>query len=168
MKRKRDKRIWSSLTGIWTLDFWTSSRPWFEFWGRLDQSSSWFLKNLDFTMTLTKYKETHWFCRCGICGAWSYDETEELCYMHTADGCCGQKEKQVQKSNWISGYFCIHCWSTKNQCPCSLKDRLQGQIGCKIAQNSGATNPQYNNPTVSPNVASLYVQTLSLIIPSQS
>jgi hypothetical protein len=81
--------------------------------------------------------------------------------MHTADGCCGQKEKQVQKPNWISGYFCIHCWSTKNQCPCSLKDRLQGQNGCKIAQNSGATNPQYNNPTVSPNLASLYyVQTL--------
>ena len=70
--------------------------------------------------------------------------------MHTADGCCGQKEKQVQKSNWISGYFCVHCWSTKHQCPCSLKDRLKGQNGCKIAQNSGATKPQYNNPTVSP------------------
>ena len=23
--------------GIWTPDFWTSSRPQFEFWGRLDQ-----------------------------------------------------------------------------------------------------------------------------------
>ena len=103
------------------------------------------------TTTLTTYiKKTYWFCRCGICSAWSYDETEELCFMHTADGCCGQKEKQVQKSNWISGYFCVHCWSTKHQCPCSLKDRLKGQNGCKIAQNSGATKPQYNNPTVSP------------------
>ena len=29
-KRKRDKKIWPSPTGIWTPDFWTSSRPQFE------------------------------------------------------------------------------------------------------------------------------------------
>ena len=34
--------------GDLTLDFWTGFRPRFEFWGRLDQSSSRFLKNLDF------------------------------------------------------------------------------------------------------------------------
>ena len=47
MKRKHDKKIWPSPTGTWTPDFWTSSRPRFGFWGRLDQSSSRFLKNLD-------------------------------------------------------------------------------------------------------------------------
>ena len=49
MKRKRNKKIWPSPKGIWTPDFWTSSRSQFEFWWRLDQQSSWFLKNLNFT-----------------------------------------------------------------------------------------------------------------------
>ena len=36
--------------GDLTLDFWTGFRPRFEFWGRLDQSSSRFLKNFDFKL----------------------------------------------------------------------------------------------------------------------
>ena len=53
MKRKRNKKIWPSPTGIWTpdfwiLDFWANSRPKFEFWGKLVLSSSWFLDFLDF------------------------------------------------------------------------------------------------------------------------
>ena len=35
MKRKKDKKIEPSPTGIWTLDFWANSQPWFEFWGNL-------------------------------------------------------------------------------------------------------------------------------------
>ena len=49
MKRKRGKKIWPSLTGIWTPDFSTNSRPKFEIWGRLDLSSPGFLELLDFT-----------------------------------------------------------------------------------------------------------------------
>ena len=48
MKRKRDKKIWPSPTGIWIPDFWTNLRPRFKFWGRLDQSSLRKLKFLDF------------------------------------------------------------------------------------------------------------------------
>jgi len=97
----------------------------------------------DYTECMEECKD-----RCGICGGWSFDETEGICYLHTADACCGQKAKQVAtNSNFVSGYFCIHCWSTKNQCPCSLKKRLSGQLGCSIAQNSGGETPHYNNPT---------------------
>jgi len=87
--------------------------------------------------------------RCGHCGAWSYDDINGDCYLHTADACCGQKGKQEKDSGWISGYFCIKCWSTGSgtECPCSLKKRLEGQLGCSIAQNSGANDPQYKNPS---------------------
>ena len=36
-EKKTGQKIWPSPMGIWTPDFWTSSRPQFEFWGRLDQ-----------------------------------------------------------------------------------------------------------------------------------
>ena len=49
MKRKRGKKIWPSLTGIWTPDFSTNFRLKFEIWGRLDLSSPGFLELLDFT-----------------------------------------------------------------------------------------------------------------------
>ena len=51
MKRKRGKKIWPSLTGIWTPDLSTNSRPKFEIWERLDLSSPGFLELLDFTLT---------------------------------------------------------------------------------------------------------------------
>jgi len=102
------------------------------------------------------YTDTHEECmeechlRCGQCGAWSYNDLEGECYLHTADACCGQKGKQVSTSGWISGYFCIKCWSTEAgaECPCSLQKRLEGQLGCYLAQSSGAADdPQYKNPT---------------------
>ena len=55
MKRKRNKKNWPSPTGIWTPDFWTNSRPKFEFLWRLDPSSSGFLELLDFICIC------HWF-----------------------------------------------------------------------------------------------------------
>merc|ERR1711976_1012296 len=102
------------------------------------------------------YTETHEECmeechlRCGQCGAWSYNDAEGECYLHTANACCGQKGKEESNSDWISGYFCIKCWSTEAgaDCPCSLQKRLEGQLGCSLAQSSGAADdPQYNNPT---------------------
>ena len=93
-----------------------------------------------------------WFLRCGQCGAWSYNDAEGECYLHTANACCGQKGKEESNSDWISGYFCIKCWSTEAgaECPCSLRKRLEGQLGCSLAQSSGAADdPQYKNPTVS-------------------
>ena len=47
-EKKTGQKNLTFPTVIWTPDFWTSSRPPFEFWERLDQFSSWFLKNLDF------------------------------------------------------------------------------------------------------------------------
>ena len=55
MKRKWDKKIWPSPTGIWTPDFWANSCPKFEFWGRLVLSSSCFLDILDFKQTFCNY-----------------------------------------------------------------------------------------------------------------
>jgi hypothetical protein len=29
-----------------------------------------------------------------VCGAWSYDNFEGVCYLHTVDSCCGQLGKR--------------------------------------------------------------------------
>ena len=49
-EKKTGQKKWPSPTWIWTTDFWTSSCPKLEFWARLDQKSSRFLKNLDFNL----------------------------------------------------------------------------------------------------------------------
>ena len=41
--------------------------------------------------------------RCGKCGAWSFDETKGVCYLHTVDSCCGQREKQETNPQFTSG-----------------------------------------------------------------
>ena len=41
--------------------------------------------------------------RCGECGAWSFDDTKGVCFLHTVDGCCGQRDKQENNSDFISG-----------------------------------------------------------------
>ena len=63
--------------------------------------------------------------RIGLCGAWSFDNSEGKCYLHTIDGCCGQYGKREVNSDWISGYVCRQCWSTLRgtDCPCSIRDR---------------------------------------------
>jgi len=104
---------------------------------------------------LTIYADDHTECkeecqsRCGKCGAWSFYETEGLCYLHTSNACCGQQMKQTDNPKFVSGYVCPNCWSTKNlTCPCTLEERLQGPIGCSSAAfNSGAFSPHYNSPT---------------------
>ena len=62
--------------------------------------------------------------RVGQCGAWSFDTFEEICYLHTAYSCCGQFDKRESDSNFISGYTCDQCWSTRNDCPCGQKNSL--------------------------------------------
>ena len=63
--------------------------------------------------------------RPGLCGAWSFDNAEGKCYLHTVDACCGQFGKQEANPDWISGYVCPHCWSTKGEtdCPCTINER---------------------------------------------
>ena len=62
--------------------------------------------------------------RRGQCGAWSFDTFEEICFLHTAYSCCGQFDKRESDSNFISGYTCDQCWSTRNDCPCGKKNPL--------------------------------------------
>jgi len=85
--------------------------------------------------------------KCGKCGAWSFDETKGVCYLHTVDSCCGQREKQETNPQFTSGYYCNHCWSTKNDCPCDLKERLKVPLteeckGVNQHSNEGAVTPQ--------------------------
>jgi len=92
------------------------------------------------------YPETSEECReacksrIGECGSWSFDSSEEICYLHTVDSCCGQFGKRERNSSFTSGYTCQYCWSTKanTDCPCSLKDRSQSRSG--TAHSSGGDN----------------------------
>merc|ERR1712062_628496 len=82
--------------------------------------------------------------QCSKCGAWSFDETNGICYLHTVDACCGQLRKRKPDSNFISGYRCPQCSSSLNECPCSLKQRLKGDFGCSDSERgSGAKKPQF-------------------------
>jgi len=63
--------------------------------------------------------------RKGICGAWSFDALNEICYIHNIDACCGQRTKREEELTFISGYNCPCCWSTYNECPCDLKERQE-------------------------------------------
>ena len=60
------------------------------------------------------------------CGAWSFDTSNSNCYLHSVKSCCGQFGKRQRNQEWISGYSCDKCWSTKRRtdCPCSEDDRL--------------------------------------------
>ena len=40
-----------------------------------------------------------------MCGAWSYDNFEGVCYLHTVNSCCGQFGKR--KNNTSKGYKMI-------------------------------------------------------------
>ena len=56
------------------------------------------------------------FFRSGKCGSWSFDAINNKCYLHDSDGCCKQLTKRVPDENFISGYICPNCWSTRNDC----------------------------------------------------
>jgi len=78
------------------------------------------------------------------CGAWSYDNVEGICFLHSVDACCAQKNKQKINPDFISGYVCPACSSTKNECPCTITER---RSHCTLAHSSGASKPDYNGPT---------------------
>jgi len=94
--------------------------------------------------------------RQGQCGAWSFDKEEETCYLHTIESCCGQFGKRKRNSNWISGYACHKCWSTKRgtDCPCSQKERQQGIV---IQQGAGGKAPLHATSSGSLTVQSVNV-----------
>merc|ERR550534_1085047 len=92
--------------------------------------------------------------RAGLCGAWSFDNAEGKCYLHTVDGCCGQFGKQEANSDWISGYVCPHCWSTKGNttCPCTIKERA---VIPKTAHGAGGKSPLHATSSGSVTVQSV-------------
>merc|ERR1712066_55911 len=51
------------------------------------------------------------------CGAWSFDKDNQICYIHNVEACCGQLDKQKANPDFVSGYICPNCWSTRNDCP---------------------------------------------------
>ena len=85
-----------------------------------------------------------------MCGAWSFDTVEEVCYIHTVDSCCGQFGKRVQDSEWISGYACHRCWSTLegSECPCPVEERNVLPV-ISTAFTSGARSPFHETSSVS-------------------
>ena len=89
------------------------------------------------------------YFRPGLCGAWSFDTSEDICYLHNIDSCCGQFGKRVQKVDFISGYSCTHCWSTKKNtdCPCSADDRKEIPAGT-TGHGSGGKSPEYATASV--------------------
>ena len=86
--------------------------------------------------------------RPGTCGAWSFDKENLECYMHTVESCCGQFGKRETDPNFISGYVCRDCWSTKagTDCPCGLEQRTEKP---GTAHSSGAKHPLHQAATVS-------------------
>ena len=74
------------------------------------------------------------------CGAWSFDASTNHCYLHSVDACCGQHEKREEASSWISGYYCPECWSTRNECPCTLYDRAGKPSPLFVASGERATS----------------------------
>lgn len=112
-------------------------------------------KDSQFTFLVNDHKECMAECKdqCGKCGAWSFDNTTGMCFLHTVDACCGQKLKQVNKSNFTSGYYCNQCWSTMDEIfcksdECSAKERLtEHPLACEGVgeQSAGAETPQYTS-----------------------
>jgi len=94
--------------------------------GTIDDNGIQELKE-NFTFIAESHEECKQECQTREqCGAWSYDSEEFLCYLHTVDACCGQFDKRESASGFVSGYICKSCWSTRGDCPCSAKDRLEG------------------------------------------
>jgi len=85
--------------------------------------------------------------RCDKCGAWSYDKLEGICYIHSVNACCAQKTKQIDDYNFVSGYRCPRCSSTKDKCPCSLAELVKGSAGCASTAFANDGKPDYTNPT---------------------
>ena len=105
-----------------------------------------YLKNCQKTGSQMHHALYNFRKRSGICGAWSFDVVNEVCYLHNIDSCCGQKDKQEVDDNFISGYTCKQCWSTRNDCPCTLAERQLSALDGK--QISAGAKPKTVTSTV--------------------
>jgi len=85
--------------------------------------------------------------RNGKCGSWSFDYSTKLCHLHDSDGCCNQFNKREKNENFISGYVCSVCWSTKNDCPCTKEER-EKYSNIVFVQTAGGTDPSHLSSTV--------------------
>lgn len=90
--------------------------------------------------------QTECHFRTGICGAWSFDASKKICYLHSTNSCCDQFGKREENYTFMSGYICPHCWSTRNQCPCSEEER---QKGINVQKISGGSYTAQTSATVS-------------------
>lgn len=92
--------------------------------------------------------------RQGNCGAWSFDDAEGICFIHTVDSCCGQMGKRERNSTWISGYACHKCWSTKKgtDCPCPQSERQEAP---NTAHGAGGRAPLHATSSGSLTVSSI-------------
>ena len=89
--------------------------------------------------------------RLGKCGSWSFNMNTKMCYLHESDACCNQLSKREFANEFMSGYNCPVCWSTKNDCPCSEDIRLNNFFkrftsGGKMTENL----QKLRNPIFSP------------------
>ena len=86
--------------------------------------------------------------RLGKCGSWSFNMNTKICYLHESDACCNQLSKREVANEYMSGYNCPVCWSTKNDCPCSEDIRLNNFFkrftsGGKMTENLSAAVRNY-------------------------
>jgi len=84
--------------------------------------------------------------RRGVCGAWSYDFSTQTCYLHNVDACCGQLGKREENQDFVSGYTCTSCWTTKSDCTdfCPLSSR---QYDGQTAFGAGGSRPKHFTAT---------------------
>jgi len=85
--------------------------------------------------------------RGGNCGAWSFNAATETCYLHNVDACCNQRGKQEEDLEFISGYNCPCCWSTRNECPCELEERLECSSDATVHTAGAAHKSNYREDT---------------------
>ena len=86
--------------------------------------------------------------RLGKCGSWSFNMNTQICYLHESEACFDQFSKRVQEDDYMSGYNCPVCWSTRNECPCSEQIRMNDFFkrfasGGEITENLSATVRNY-------------------------
>lgn len=89
--------------------------------------------------------QTECYVRLGKCGSWSFNMNTKICYLHESDACCNQLSKREVANEYMSGYNCPVCWSTRNDCPCSEDIRLNNFFkrftsGGKMTENLSATS----------------------------
>merc|ERR1711935_249472 len=97
---------------------------WKESEGFKTNYTKWLKKEKNSTESIHTHCE--WQCarrngKKSVCGAWSFDKAQKICHLYYVTACCGQLDKREPNKDFVSGYVCPHCWSTRNKCPCNNK-----------------------------------------------